>query len=390
MVKFTPKERIAVKNKKEKKKARIGIWGKYSILLGITIVICFVINGILYIPMPSMANADTWLEFYGGLLGAAVGGIIALWGIEYTIKSTVMNVKPNIRPVRKDYFLYYNEKNGLFLTEKPFSHLMKEYAEENKVNLMDLEEYVIIAFIEKLANSKQGTKWEEIFRKLNIKKLSHTIKDSCEYRTYSEAMEVLYRELDKTYRNGVGRAIYEEIVDVFRRNISFEIVSKEMHKWGLFYNVYNTGAGNATDVRISWDFSKKYHLKICDALGFTKEEYEKMKHSFSLDDAETAEADVMLNENGENMCRVQIPEQLLMLIKNMYMKELKNGKEQKYENNNALVGEHEIAELNISCKDIYGENHNFPYTVYFRIMPTLNEEYGYTEERFYLKFENRK
>ena len=47
--------------------------------------------------MPSMANADTWLEFYGGLLGAAVGGIIALWGIEYTIKSTVMNVKPNIK-----------------------------------------------------------------------------------------------------------------------------------------------------------------------------------------------------------------------------------------------------------------------------------------------------
>jgi len=44
--------------------------------------------------------------------------------------------------------------------------------------------------------------------------------------------------------------------------------------------------------------------------------------------------------------------------------------------------------FNITCKDIYGERHCYKYKVMFRIMPTLQSEFDYSEEKFYLKLEN--
>ena len=165
-------------------------------------------------------------------------------------------------------------------------------------------------------------------------------------------------------------------------------MSSEKNKWGVFFPIYNTGAGNATDVQIKWDFSKNYHRELCSNLGFTDNEYEDMLKYFSLDTIEVAEAEVMLNTNGDNIFRVQVPGEVLLLIENLYLKKIKNCKEEKYENNNALVGEHKFAELYINCKDIYGENHYFDYCVMFLIQPTMWKGYGYQEERFYLKFDN--
>lgn len=372
--------------KKEKKK--MGIWQRYALLLVITIGLSFAINGFLFIPMPTLADENGWLDFFGSLLGSAVAGIVTLWGIEYTIKTTVMNVKPCIRPTRKDYFLYYNEQNGLFVTDKPFAVQMEERFLKDKVDLTDINELMVGKYIQEMAESKRGTKWESIIGNLNIKKLCNRIKDICEYQTYEKAAEILYRELDKEYAHGVGRGIFDKVFDLFRHNIAFSILSEQWRNNPVFYCVYNTGAGNATDVRLEWDFSKKYHVQICKNLGFSEEEFKKMDHSFSLENIEVSEADVMLNENGNNMVRVQVPREVILFIENLYLKSIQNGKENKLEANNVLVGEHELAKLNIICKDIYGEQHYFNYRVMFRIMSTLQSEFDYSEEKFYLKFEN--
>lgn len=374
--------------KKKKEKKKMGIWQKYVLLLVITVALCFAINGFLYVPMPTLVDESGWLNFFGSLLGAAVAGIVTLWGIEYTIKTTVMNAKPCIRPTRKDYFLYYNEKRGLFVIDKPFSVQMEEKFSKDKVDLTDINELVIGKYVQELAESKQGTKWESILGNLNIKKLCNRIKDMCEYQTYERATEIMYRELDKEYANGVGRVIYDKVFDLLRHNIASSILSQQWKNNPVFYCVYNTGAGNATDVSFEWDFSKNYHLRICKDLGFNEEDFDKMNRSFSLDKIEIAEADVMLNENGNNMVRVQVPGEVILFIKKLYLKSINNGKEEKYEANNALVGEREFAELHIMCKDIYGERHSFNYKVMFRIMPTLQSEFEYIEEKFYLKFEN--
>lgn len=374
--------------KTKKKEKKMGIWQKYALLLVITIGLCFAINGFLFVPMPTLADENGWLDFFGSLLGSAVAGIVTLWGIEYTIKTTVMNAKPCIRPTRKDYFLYYNEQGGLFVTDKPFSVQMEDRFSEDKVDLTDINELMIGKCVQELAKSKQGTKWESILGNLNIKKLCNRIKDMCEYQTYDKAAEIMYRELDKKYAHGVGRAIFDKVFDLFRHNISFSVLSDQWTSNLVFYCVYNTGAGNATDVSFEWDFSKNYHVQICKNLGFSEEDFKKMNHSFSLENIEVAETDVMLNENGNNMVRVQVPSEVILFIKNLHLKSIQNGKEGKLEANNALIGEHELAELNITCKDIYGEQHCFNYKVMFRIMTTLRSEFDYSEEKFYLKFEN--
>lgn len=244
------------------------------------------------------------------------------------------------------------------------------------------------AIIGELTEEKEGTEWEHILKNLNRKKMCNLIKEKCAYHTYKDSMEILYRELDKMYRNGVGRVIAEKVTEHFRSVMAFETMSSEKSKWGVFFPIYNTGAGNATDVQIKWDFSKNYHRELCSNLGFTDNEYEDMLKYFSLDTIEVAEAEVMLNTNGDNIFRVQVPGEVLLLIENLYLKKIKNCKEEKYENNNALVGEHKFAELHINCKDIYGENHYFDYCVMFFIQPTMWTGYGYQEERFYLKFDN--
>lgn len=376
-----------MKNLKKKEKKKMGIWQKYILLLLVTILACFLINIILYIPMPSLVGESGWLTFFGSLFGALVAGLVTLWGIEYTIKTTVMNVKPCIRPVRKDFFLYYNCNRGLFIIDKPFSVYMDEKFKNEKVDLFDINELIIGNYVNELAESKKGTKWESIFANLNIKKLCNSIKDKCEYRTYDRATEILYRELDKEYANGVGRVLFEKVMEIFRSNIASSVLSQQWRNNKVFYSVYNTGAGNATDVRISWNFSKKYHLTICEKMGFNEEDYAKMNNSFSLDEIEMVESDVMLNENGNNMVRVQVPDEVIMFVEMIYLKSIKNEKEEKYEENNALIGEHEFAELNILCNDIYGEKHDFQYKVIFRMMPTLAFQCDYQEEKFYFKFD---
>lgn len=191
------------------------------------------------------------------------------------------------------------------------------------------------------------------------------------------------------YKDGVGSKLAEIIREYYRRKIANESMNEARNQWFVYYWVYNVGAGNALDVMISWDFSKKYHKTLCDNLGFSKEEYSDMMKHFSLGEIDTAAADVMLNSNEDNKVRVFVPSQVMLFIKYLYLKSVKNINEKKQMNNNALVDEQQIAELSIACIDIHGKKHIEYYNVMFKIQPTLQNMYDYKEELFYLRFNKK-
>lgn len=142
--------------KKRKKFSNINIWVRYAILVGVTIILGFPINLFLYAPIPTLADENAWLGFYGSIVGAGIAGIVTLWGIEYTIKSTILNVKPAIRPVKTDFFLY--DKNGVFVTAKPMTVLLEEYAKSEKVYFFEIDKSEYIDIIGNLVEEYKDTK----------------------------------------------------------------------------------------------------------------------------------------------------------------------------------------------------------------------------------------
>jgi len=374
------------KENKRNKRFEINIWTRYFILVLITIILGFLINLFLFAPIKTLADENAWLGFYGSIVGAGIAGIITLWGIEYTIKSTFLNVKPTIRPVKTNLFLYDKEGTGIFVTNKSMSALMKEYAESRKVYFSEIDKLDYMGVIAKIVDEYKGTKWESVFAEIDVEELTKEIKNICALKTYNDAMDNLWVELPEKYKDGVGTKLAESINEYYRRKIARESMSEAQDLWGLYYWVYNVGAGNALDIRISWDFSKNHHKILCDNLGFNDDDYSEMNNRFLLDKIEVAEADVMLNSNEENKVKAEIPYAVILFIKNLYVKSLKNTKENKHMNNNALVGEHQIAELNISYIDIHGKEHVDYYDVMFRTQSAIQEKYGYKEEYFYFKF----
>jgi hypothetical protein len=372
---------------KRKKNSNINIWVRYTILLGATIILGFLVNLFLYAPIPTLADENAWLGFYGSIIGAGIAGIVTLWGIEYTIKSTILNVKPAIRPVKTNFFLY--DKDGIFVTIKPMSVLLKEYKESKKVYFSEIDKLDFIAIISILVDEYKDKKWESVFARVNVDELFEEVKAMSQLQTYQDAIINLTTKLPEKYKNGVGDKLAEKICENLRRKIAFEAMSEARDQWYVYFWVYNVGAGNAVDVRIAWDFSKNYHKKLCNDLGFSEEEYSDMLKNFSLDKIDIAEADVMLNANDDNKVKVFVPSEVILFIKHLYIKSLKNNNENKYMNNNALVGEQQIAELKILCTDIHGHKHTEYYNVIFRIRPTLQNNYDYKEEHFHLKFDKK-
>ncbi len=373
--------------KKKKKFSNINIWVRYVILVGVIIILGFSINLFLYAPIPTLANENAWLGFYGSIIGAGIAGIVTLWGIENTIKSTILNVKPAIRPVKTDFFLY--DKDGIFVTVKPMAVILEEYEEREKVYFSEIDKLEYIAIVENLVEEYKDGKWGVVFERVNIDDLFEEVKEMCQLQTYQKAIINITTNLPEKYKNGVGDKLAEKISTHFRHKIAYEAMSEVRDQWYVYYWVYNVGAGNAVDVRIAWDFSKSYHKKLCNDLGFSEEEYSQMMRNLSLDKIYIAEADVMLNTNDNNKVKFFVPSEVISFIKHLYIKSLKNYNEKKYMNNNALVGEHQIAELNISCIDIHENQHEECYDVIFQIQSTLQDNYDFKEEHFYLKFNKK-
>ncbi|MDD7794782.1 hypothetical protein [Clostridium sp. 'White wine YQ'] len=347
----------------------------------------FLINFFLFAPIPTLADENAWLGFYGSVLGAAIAGIVTIWGIEYTIKSTILNVKPAIRPVKTNFFLY--DKAGVFITEKQMDLIIKEYAESKKVYFSEIDKLDYIGIVGNLVEEYKDHICGDAFSRVDIDDLFKEVKETCQLKSYQDALINITTKLSEKYENGIGEKLAEKIRENFRHKIAYEAMSEARNEHYIYYWIYNVGAGNAVDVRIEWDFSKAYHKKLCDDLGFNEVEYSDMLKKFSLDEIEIAEADVMLNTNDDNKVKVFVPTEVVLFIKHLYIKSIKNNDEKKYMNNNALVGEHQIAELNISCVDIHGKQHIEYYDVIFRIQSTLQNKYDFKEEHFYLKFNKK-
>lgn len=371
---------------KKQKNSNINIWVRYGILIGTTVVIGFLMNVFLYIPIPSLANVNAWLGFFGSIVGAGIAGIVTLWGIEYTIKNTLLNVKPVIRPVRTDFFLY--DKDGIFVTEKSMSVLLKEYVEREKVYFSEMDKFDYVAIIKNLVEEYKDRKWGDLFAQVDADDLFEEVKRICQMQTYQEAFSNISIKLTEKYDNGVGEKLAERIYENFRHKIVFETMNEARHQWYVFFWVYNVGAGNAVDVRIAWDFSKNYHEKLCSDLGFSEEEYLQMLNNFSLDKIGVAEADIMLNTNTDNRVKVFVPSEVILFIMHLYKKSLENNNE-KNANNNALVSERQISVLKISYTDIHGQEHMEHYDVMFKMSSTFDNSYNYKEQYFYLKFNKK-
>jgi hypothetical protein len=362
------------------------IWIRYLVLLIVTIALGFFINGFLYTPIPTLAKEDAWLGFYGSIIGAAIAGIVTLWGIEYTIKSTMLNVKPAIRPIRTKFFLYQKNGIGLFASNKPIRILVEEYEKSQKIQFNSMDTIDLSYIIIKLIEEYKDREIVGAFEAIDVGTLYRQIKDLCALKTYNDSIDMLSTELPNIYEKGVGEKICEKIFENWHDENAFRSMCEARDKWSVYYSIYNIGAGNASDIRIEWDFNNNLHMSLCKKLGFDKEDYDNMNNSFSFDNIEVGEADVMLNTSGDNKIEVAVPIEVISFIKYLYKKSLKNISEEKYMENNALIGENQIAELKISCVDIHGKAHSDRYKVMFSISNTLQNPYDSVEEYFYFKF----
>lgn len=346
-------------------------------------VIGFLANASLYIPVPSLANVNAWLGFFGSIIGAGIAGLVTLWGIEYTIKNTLLNIKPVIRPVRTDFFLYDNQ--GVFVTEKSRAILVKEFSEKEKVYFSEIDKFDYSIIVNELVEEYQDRKWGDVFAQLDADNLFEEVKRICKLRTYEEAFSNILNKLSEKYSDGVGEKLAEKIQENFRRKIVYEAMNEAKHRSFVFFWLYNVGAGNAIDIRIEWDFTRNQHKKFCEELGFSEDEYRQMLNNFSLDHIAIAEADIMLHTNSDNKVKAFVPNEVILFIKYLYKKSIQNQKENNT-NNNALVSEREISLLKVSYTDIHGQDHFEYYHVIFKMSPTFDNSYDYKEQHFYLKF----
>lgn len=364
------------------------IWVRYSILLLIAIILGFAINYLLYIPVPSLADVNTWLSFYGSIVGAGIAGIITLWGIEYTIKSTILNVKPEIRPVRKDFFLYQRQGTGIFIADEALPALVKKQFDCSKIQFSDIDKLEYSGILKQLSSQHEGTKLELFFSQIDVNKLYNEIKQLCSFKTYSEAMNLLSEKLPNMYKHGAGEQLYPKIYEKHYDDIASSVMIDLSMNWNdCHYYLYNIGAGNASDIRVEWSFKKNYHISLCKALDFSKKEYEDMNNSFSFENVQAGEADVLLNTNENNKIQAAIPTELILFIKLIHRKSEKNIIEKHYAKNNVLIGENPIAELTVSCVDIHGKQHSTRYRVMFKISSTLRTFYDTQEKIVSLKFD---
>lgn len=340
----------------------------------------------LYTPIPTLADENAWLGFYGSIVGAIIAGIVTLWGIEYTIKTTILNVKPKIRPVRTKLFLYHNQEGEIFITNQSLNIISEEYAKNFNIHIDETHKIYYSSMLRELVEAHKGTACDTAFAEIDLEELYKKIGDLCAYKTYNEALEILYVELPKLFGNGVGQELFNKIKKRISQDIELFVMLNNSHSH-VFYSIYNVGAGNAIDVRVQWDFSKKTYSQLCSQLGFTDKEYEDMQLSCFFNKDSILEADIMLNTNGENKINVEVPIEIVQFIKWIYSKSLQNIRVKKHIQNNALGRENPIAELVITCVDIHGETHIERYSVLFKIIPTLQTIYNMPEECFYLKFD---
>lgn len=374
----------------KKKFKHLSIAQRMIVLILVTIVICFIINGLLFVPMPSHADDNAWLGFYGSILGATIAGIVTLWAIETTIKSTLMNFKPVIRPVKSYFYVYTSkEKGSMVITDTRLVEIFKEHCENDEIDFEELDIYMVIEAYAKIEKKYEGTKWSLEVSKLDVEKLYEEIFNICKHRNINKCFKLLFEELADKYKNEINKSIIEDIIyelkNLYRRESERKLINNELEKWDLFFPIYNIGAGNALDIEVNWDVSDLAYKNICDELGFNENDYDEMNKSFSFKNMELLKKEILLCEKDSNKINIVIPGEIVLLIKFI----IKKSEDNYSIKNNILVKENKIAQLTIRYDNIHGETLDDKYNVYFKIWSNIIDEYDdYNEKTFYFRFVN--
>ena len=369
----------------------LNIWEKYIIIILIVFMISFLINKFLFLPISSKADNNAWLQYWGGLIGALIAGLVTLWGIDYTIKSTLMNVKPFIRPISSQYYIYHKEGVGIAITDKDIISLMEEYYVDVEIETDPLEMLIVDVAYNAVLEEYKGSQWQEEIERIDFEYFKDQIIKLCRYETGENAFLALNRNIESLDNTGCNKDIIKRIINNMRQCYLQKIAHRVFHgkqmEWYKVVPVYNVGAGNAIDISFSWNFKDGSYKEILNKIGFNDEDYARINKCFSLDNIMLSKVDVLLNMNGENKVNIPIATELILLIKHIFIKRHNNKNANIATNDDMGIKYNKIADLHIECKDIYGGPNENNYSVLLTMNSGIGEKYGYTETYVNLKFE---
>lgn len=369
----------------------MSVFKRMVILILCVLITCVIINLLLLIPIPSLADNNAWLGFWGSIIGAIISGIITLWVIEYTIKTTLMNVKPVIVPIKSFYYIYSHKKDkGMHILDKKLSLKLTEYLDEKEIDFSIADKFLLL---EAMYNTKENNdkKWSEDIDKIDSDLLYNDIVSICKYKTVNKAFNGLALELNNKYKGKYSESIINDIIyrlkQLYVKHSERDIIYDE-GQWQIYFPIYNVGQGTALNIEISWSIKDLAYKTLCDGLGFDDSDYDKMKKHFSFDNMQTILTEILINDKDRNKLYIEVPREIIHLISFIKLKQEENIKNHKYVNNNILVNENKIAQINIKYDNIHGESFKDEnYDVYFKIGNNIIDEYyNYDEEYFYFRF----
>lgn len=369
----------------------MSVFKRMVILILCVLITCGIINLLLLIPIPSLADNNAWLGFWGSIIGAIISGIITLWVIEHTIKTTLMNVKPVIVPIKSFYHIYSHKKDkGMYILDKKLSLKLTEYFDEKEIDFSIANKFLIL---EAIYNTKEGNdkKWSEDIDKIDSDLLYDDIVSICKYKTVNKAFNELALELNNKYKGKYNESIINDIIyrlkQLYVKHSEGDIIYYE-GQWQIYFPIYNVGQGTALNIEISWSVNDLAYKSLCDKLGFDNSDYDEMKKHFSFDNMQTILTEILISDKDRNKLYIEVPREIIHLIHFIKLKQEKNVENQKYENNNILIDENKIAQINIKYDNIHGESFKDEnYDVYFKNWNNIVDEYyNYNEEYLYFRF----
>lgn len=372
----------------------LSVWKRYVIIILITTIISFTINKMLFLPISTKADNNAWLQYWGSVVGALVAGLVTLWGIENTIKSTLMNVRPLIRPINTEFYIYQDSEGSYVMTDKDLLHLIKDYYRNVETEIDEYRMLIIDVLYEKVLNERESSRWRKDVEDVDFENFKSEIIKVGKYKNEKNAFSGPDRNINKLDDTDCNEGTIKEILhnmrEVYVKRVADRVFFEEKMK-GIYPDVvvpvYNVGAGNAIDVSFNWAFREGGYKKILDKIGFSDEDYAKLSRNFSLANISPYFSDILLNANGENKMHLPLVYQLANLVKHIFVKRRDNKNADMVINDDLGINYNRIADLHIEYKDIYGDPNESSYKVLFKMTDNIGEEYGYKKTHINLKFE---
>jgi hypothetical protein len=285
--------------------------------------------------------------------------------------------KPQIVPMEKKFFLYHTGGQGFIITEDSLLDLIHKYAKREKADRSKIDE-ILLDLI--LAQQKKKTEEKEEFDQIDKKQLCALIQETCENHTYQEMLQTLEKKLDQAYGSRMGKSIFEGIQEYFNTVMVVSAMAKEKKKNRIVLPIKCRQPEKIKEVRVKWDFSKNHHEKFCEAQGFTKEEYQTMIEYLPLEKIREMRQEAISEQGGTYVNWVPVPHEVLFFIKSLYAKKLINIEGRRTEKNQILEKGHNMAKIQVVCKNQRGREYTFHYEAKFQMYSTNNVKYGYREE----------